>query len=51
MSTFAGPSVRAILNTLEEPETGTVKECRTQLLIATGVAMQTVLEFLGVFEV
>ena len=39
---FAGVNIKAILRALEEPETGTVAECRSRLLISIGVVMQTV---------
>ena len=37
---FAGASAKAILRALEEPETGTVAECRTRFMIAIGVVIQ-----------
>jgi len=42
MSDFAGVNIKAILHALEQPETGSVAECRTRLLIAIGVVMQAV---------
>ena len=40
LSSFTGAGAKAILRALEEPDTGTVPECRTRLMIAIGVVNQ-----------